>query len=152
MLWKKKFFGSSTNKQKQVWCVKEFTKCNGKHSRLRMTSHMFLPGFHRIQFLHRLYSESNVDHLSLVQQMATSVAKPSETYSCKQLHAPPQFLRLPLSLIFCFFGALGPSTLSSITESRSVDVEVDYPVLIPFRSIAHVNYVRTYVLYCMVGA
>ena len=33
--------------------------------------------------------------------------------------APLHFLRLPLSSIFCFFVALGPSSLSSITKSQS---------------------------------
>ena len=42
---------------------------------------------------------------------------------------PLHFLRLPLSSIFCFIVALGPSsTLSSIAESRSaVAHDVDYP-------------------------
>ena len=48
--------------------------------------------------------------------------------------APLHFLRVPLSSIFCFIVALGPSTLSSIAESRSaVARDVDYPVLIPSR-------------------
>ena len=44
---------------------------------------------------------------------------------------PLQFLRLPLSSIFCFFVALGPA-LQSL--GLQLHVDVDYPVLIPSRS------------------
>ena len=47
------------------------------------------------------------------------------------------FLRLPLSSIFCFIVALGPSTLSTIAKFRSaVARDVDYLVLIPSRTNA----------------
>ena len=52
--------------------------------------------------------------------------------------APLHFLRLPLSLIFCFIVALGPSTLSSIAESWSaVARDVDYPM----DNIVHAYYI-----------
>ena len=44
---------------------------------------------------------------------------------------PLQFLRLPLSSIFCFFVALGPA-LQSL--GLQLHVDVDYPVLILSRS------------------
>ena len=53
---------------------------------------------------------------------------------------PLDFLRLPLSSTFCFIVALGPSTQSSIAESWSaIARDVDYPILIPSRTMARVN-------------
>ena len=64
------------------------------------------------------------------------------------------FLRLPLSSIFCCIVALGPSTLSTIAESRSaVARDVDYPVLYKclareIKVIMHVR-VRLYTNACV---
>ena len=50
---------------------------------------------------------------------------------------PLHFLRLPLSSIFCFFVALGPSTYRPLQNlSLQLHVDVDYPVLIPSRTMA----------------
>ena len=47
--------------------------------------------------------------------------------------APLHFLRLSLSSIFCFIVALGPESRSAVAR------DVDYPVLIPSRTMARVN-------------
>ena len=61
------------------------------------------------------------------------------------------FLRLPLSSIFCYIVTLGPSTLSSIALSLfAVARDVDYPVLIPSHTMARVhmdNIVRVYIIH-----
>ena len=79
-------------------------------------------------------SDLYVSHVLHVGQVTCVALKKFSYYKSKYIGP---FLRLPLSSVFCFIVALGPSTLSTIAESRyAVARDVDYPVLIPSRTNA----------------
>ena len=133
----------STNRNKYHECIKELTKCTGKHSRLRMTSHIC---FSLVSTGYSFCRDCTAKAMRITFHWYSKwpLMLPNRL---KLLTAPLHFLRVPLCSIFCFLEVLGPSTLSSITESRSaVAWGRGYPVLIPPWTMVHVNYRRAYLI------